>query len=133
MPASPRPVRCAILDQRGNRRAPGGHRGGAGSMLRPTMPEIDLAELMRQAQQMQETMAHLQKSLEEVVVEGSSGAGMVKVKATGGQRIVGIEIDPSALQEDRDMVQDLLVAAVNNALDRAREVAQTRMSSMMPP
>ena len=102
-------------------------------MLPPTMPELDLAELMRQAQQMQETMAHLQKALEEVVVEGSSGAGMVKVKATGGQRIVGIEIDPAALQEDREMVQDLLVAAVNNALDRARELAQERMSSMLPP
>lgn len=97
------------------------------------MPEIDLAELMRQAQQMQETMAHLQRALDEQIVEGSSGAGMVKVKATGSQRIVGIEIDPSALQEDRDMVQDLLVAAVNNALERARELAQTRMSSMIPP
>ena len=97
------------------------------------MPDIDLAELMRQAQQMQETMTMLQRALEQVTVEGSSGAGMVKVKASGGQRIVGIEIDPAALQEDRDMVQDLIVAAVNNALDRAREVAQERMSSMMPP
>jgi DNA-binding YbaB/EbfC family protein len=97
------------------------------------MPELDLGELMRQAQQMQETMAHLQRSLETVVVEGSSGAGMVKAKATGGQRIVSIEIDPAALTEDRDMVQDLIVAAVNNALDRARELAQERMSSMIPP
>jgi hypothetical protein len=97
------------------------------------MPELDLAELMRQAQQMQETMSHLQRGLETTVVEGSSGAGMVKVKATGGQRIVSIEIDPAALTEDRDMVQDLIVAAVNNALDRAREIAQERMSSMIPP
>lgn len=96
------------------------------------MAELDLAELMRQAQQMQETMAHVQRGLEQITVEGSSGAGMVKVKATGGQRIVSIEIDPAALKEDRDMVQDLVVAAVNNALDRAREVAQERMASMMP-
>lgn len=99
----------------------------------PAMPEIDLAELMRQAQQMQETMAMLQRALEQVTVEGTSGAGMVKVKATGGQRIVSIEIDPTAMQETRDMVQDLIVAAVNNALDRARAVAQERMTSMLPP
>jgi nucleoid-associated protein EbfC len=125
MPASPRRGRCVIRDRIAVRRPT--------RYAAQTMPEIDLADLMRQAQQMQETMSHLQRALEEQIVEGSSGAGMVKVKATGSQRIVAIEIDPAALQEDRDMVQDLLVAAVNNALERARELAQQRMSSMLPP
>ncbi len=97
------------------------------------MAELDLGELMRQAQQMQETMAYLQKALDEVTVEGSAGAGMVKVKATGNQRIVAVEFDRAVLSEDRDMLQDLVVAAVNNALERARELAQQRMSSMLPP
>ncbi len=97
------------------------------------MSDFDLGALMRQAQQMQEQMAHMQKTLEEVQVEGSSGAGMVKVQATGAQRIVGVEIDPSVLSEDREMLQDLVTAAVNNALDKAREVAQEKMSSLLPP
>jgi DNA-binding YbaB/EbfC family protein len=98
-----------------------------------SMPELDLASLMQQAQQMQQTMAMLQKALEEEIVEGSAGAGMVKVKATGMQRIVAIEIDPTVFKEDRDMVQDLLVAAINNALERSRELGQSRMNSLLPP
>ena len=97
------------------------------------MPELDLASLMQQAQQMQQTMAYLQKALEEEIVEGSAGAGMVKVKATGMQRIVAIEIDPTVFKEDRDMVQDLLVAAINNALERSRQLGQERMSTLIPP
>jgi DNA-binding YbaB/EbfC family protein len=97
------------------------------------MTDLDLGALMRQAQQMQEQVAYLQKALEEVIVEGSSGAGMVKVKATASQRITAVEIDPSVLGEDRDMLQDLVTAAVNNALDKAREVAQERMAAIFPP
>lgn len=97
------------------------------------MSDFDLGALMRQAQQMQEQMAHMQKTLEEVKVEGSAGAGMVKVQATASQRILSVEIDPSVLSEDREMLQDLVTAAVNNALDKAREVAQEKMSSLLPP
>ena len=97
------------------------------------MPELDLASLMQQAQQMQQTMAYLQQALEEEIVEGSAGAGMVKVKATGMQRIVSIEIDPTVFKEDRDMVQDLLVAAINNALERSRALGHERMSTLIPP
>ena len=97
------------------------------------MTEFDLGALMRQAQQMQEQMAQMQKSLEDIEVEGSAGAGMVKVKATGGQKITGVEIDASVMSEDREMLQDLVTAAVNNALEKAREVAQQHMSSLIPP
>jgi nucleoid-associated protein EbfC len=97
------------------------------------MTEFDLGALMRQAQQMQEQMAQMQKTLEDIEVEGSAGAGMVKVKATGGQKITGVEIDASVMSEDREMLQDLVTAAVNNALEKAREVAQQRMSSLIPP
>lgn len=97
------------------------------------MSDFDLGALMRQAQQLQEQMAYMQKGLDDQTVEGSAGAGMVKVKATGTQRILSVEIDPSALGEDREMLQDLVVAATNNALERARELAQQQLGSLLPP
>jgi DNA-binding YbaB/EbfC family protein len=97
------------------------------------MSEFDLNALMQQAAQLQEQMAEVQKSLEGVVVEGSAGAGMVKVKASGSLKIVSVEIDPSVMGEDREMLQDLVTAAVNNALERAREAASQRVSSLLPP
>jgi DNA-binding YbaB/EbfC family protein len=97
------------------------------------MPDFDLNAIMQQAQQMQAHMQQLQQSLEAVTVEGTAGAGMVKVVATGGQRIVRIEVSPEVLGEERDLLQDLLVAAVNNALDKARELAQSRVGALLPP
>jgi hypothetical protein len=58
---------------------------------------------------------------------------MVKVTATGTMRITAVEIDESVIGEDREMLQDLIVAAVNNALDKARELAQQQMGSLLPP
>jgi nucleoid-associated protein EbfC len=101
------------------------------------MTDLDLAALMRQAQQMQEQVAQMQQALEDVIVEGSAGAGMVRVKATAAQRLISVEIDPTVMPEDREMLQDLVTAAVNNALDKAREVAnqkaQERIGSLLPP
>jgi len=97
------------------------------------MPEFDLNAIMQQAQAMQERMAEMQRNLEHVVVEGSAGAGMVKVKATASLHINAIEIDPSVMGEDREMLQDLVTAAVNNALDKARATAGEKMSAMLPP
>ena len=97
------------------------------------MSEFDLNALMQQAAQLQEQMADMQKNLENVIVEGSAGAGMVKVKASGSLKVVSVEIDPSVLGEDREMLQDLVTAAVNNALEKAREAASARMSSLLPP
>ncbi len=97
------------------------------------MTDLDLNALMQQAQQMQEQMAQMQKNLETVEVEGSSGAGMVKVKATAALKVVSITIDPTVMGEDAEMLQDLVTAAVNNALDKAREAAGSSMSSLLPP
>ena len=85
--------------------------------------DFDMGSLMQQAQQMQEQMAYLQKGLEGRTVEGTAGAGMVKVTATGTQQITAVEIDPSVLGEDKEMVQDLIVAAVNNALEKSKALA----------
>lgn len=103
------------------------------------MTDLDLGALMQQAQQVKEQMEYLQKGLAEQKVEGTAGAGMVKVVATGDQRLVSVDIDPSVLPakdagaDDREMLQDLVVAAVNNALEKSRALAKERMGSMLPP
>ena len=97
------------------------------------MSELDLGALIRQAQQMREQMEYLQRGLEGETIEGSAGAGMVRVKVTGTQKVVRVEIDPTVLAEDREMLQDLIVAATNNALEKSKEIAQERLGSMLPP
>jgi len=101
------------------------------------MSEFDIGAMMGQVQQMQEQMAQMQKELDNVIVEGAAGGGMVKVKATAGLRIESVEIDDAVMGEDRDMLQDLITAAVNAALEKAREKAseqaQQRMGSLLPP
>ena len=99
----------------------------------PRMSDFDLNSLMQQAQALQQQMADMQKNLETVEVVGAAGGGMVKVKATGAQRIVSVEIDPAVMDEDKDMLQDLITAAVNNALDKAKEAAASKASSLLPP
>ena len=99
----------------------------------PRMSDFDLNALMQQAQALQQQMADMQKNLESVEVTGAAGGGMVKVKATGAQKILSVDIDPSVLGEDKDMLQDLITAAVNNALDKAKEAASNQASSLLPP
>lgn len=99
----------------------------------PRMSDFDLNSLMQQAQALQQQMADMQKNLETVEVIGAAGGGMVKVKATGAQRIVSVEIDPAVMDEDKDMLQDLITAAVNNALDKAKDAAAAKASSLLPP
>ncbi len=88
---------------------------------------------MRQAQQLRQQMEHVQKNLDTQEVTGSAGSGLVKVVATGGQRIKSVEIKPAVLEEDLEMIQDLVAAAVNNALEKSKALAQERMGSLLPP
>lgn len=100
------------------------------------MADFDLSQLMQQAQQMRDQMEYLQKGLSEQIVEGTAGGGMVKVEMTGAQRVVGVTIDPAALPEnegDREILQDLIVAATNNAIEKSKALAQERLGSMLPP
>jgi nucleoid-associated protein EbfC len=97
------------------------------------MADFDLSQLMQQAQQMREQMEYMQKGLAEQSVEGQAGGGMVKVTMTGAQQVTGVVIEPAALEEDREMLQDLIVAAVNAALEKSKALAQERLGSMLPP
>jgi DNA-binding YbaB/EbfC family protein len=94
------------------------------------MMKGQLAGLMKQAQQMQENMAKMQEQLADVEVDGESGAGLVKVTVTCRNELRRIQIDPSLFEDDREMLEDLVVAAVNDGLRKAEKVAQEKMGSL---
>ena len=89
-----------------------------------------LAGLMKQAQQMQENMKRVQEELASVEVEGQSGAGLVKVIMTCRHDVKRVTIEPSLLSDDKDMVEDLVAAAFNDAVRKAEAAAQERMASL---
>ncbi|HVK55436.1 MAG TPA: YbaB/EbfC family nucleoid-associated protein [Burkholderiales bacterium] len=87
-----------------------------------------LAGLMKQAQQMQENMRKVQEQLATIEVEGQSGAGMVKVIMTCRHDVKRVVIDPSLLGDDKEMLEDLIAAAVNDAVRKAEATSQEKMS-----
>ena len=98
----------------------------------------NLGELMRGAKELQSKLADVQDRLAEKTADGEAGGGMVRVTANGRHEIVTIQIDPAIhTDEDREMLQELIVAAANQALGRTRELAQAELASafggMVPP
>ena len=89
-----------------------------------------LGPLMKQAQQMQENMNDMQEQLATVEVEGQSGAGMVKVIMTCRYDVKRVNIDDSLFNDDKDMLEDLLAAAVNDAVRRVESTTQEKMSGV---
>ena len=87
--------------------------------------------MMKQARKMQEQLAQTEEKLLDMEVSSSAGGGMVKVTATGGMRITSIQIDPEAVNpEDTDLLQDMILAAVNDALNSAQDLASQQMSAV---
>ena len=92
---------------------------------------MGMANLQRMAQQMQQDMLRIQTELETLTVDGSAGGGVVKAVVTGKQELVSVTIDPSAVDpSDVHMLQDLIVAAVNDALRASRAVAEEKMAAV---
>jgi DNA-binding YbaB/EbfC family protein len=92
---------------------------------------MGMANLQRMAQQMQQEMLRVQAELESVTVDGSAGGGVVNATVTGKQELVSVTIDPSAVDPtDVEMLQDLVVAAVNEALRASRALAEQKMSAV---
>lgn len=92
---------------------------------------MGMANLQRMAQQMQQNMLRVQEELGSTIVDGSAGGGVVKAQVTGKQELVSVTIDPSAVDPaDVDMLQDLVVAAVNDALRSSRQVAEEKMAAV---
>jgi hypothetical protein len=94
------------------------------------MMKGQLAGLMKQAQAMQDNMKRAQEELALLEVEGQSGAGLVKVTMTCKHDVKRIAIDPSLLAEDKDMLEDLVAAAFNDAVRRAEEVSAEKMGKL---
>lgn len=91
----------------------------------------NMGNLLKKAQQLQEKMAKLQEELSEKTIEASAGGGMVTVIATGKQEIASIKIDPEVVnQEDIEMLEDLVLAAVNDALFQAKQMVSEEMSKL---
>jgi nucleoid-associated protein EbfC len=89
----------------------------------------DPLKMMRQVQQMQEKMNKVQQELETETVETSVGGGAVRVVATGTQKLVSVAIDPAAAS-DTEMLQDLVVAAVNEAMQKSKQLAASKMQAV---
>jgi DNA-binding YbaB/EbfC family protein len=100
------------------------------------IPKGGINNILKQFNKMQQEMQRVQEELGQIKVEGTAGGGMVVVTATGQQEIVSVKIDPEVLNDDVEMVEDMIVAATNQALQKAQELNQEKMSEvtggMMP-
>jgi DNA-binding YbaB/EbfC family protein len=94
------------------------------------MMKGQLAGLMKQAQQMQDNMRKAQEQLALIEVEGQSGAGMVKVVMTCRHEVKRVSIDPSVIGDDREMLEDLIALAMNDAVRKAEATSQEKMAGV---
>ncbi|MEP6942467.1 MAG: YbaB/EbfC family nucleoid-associated protein [Betaproteobacteria bacterium] len=94
------------------------------------MMKNQLAGLMKQAQAMQDNMKKAQDEIAAMEVEGASGAGLVKVTMTGRHDVKRVSIDASLITEDKDVLEDLVAAAVNDAVRKVEAASQEKMSGM---
>jgi DNA-binding YbaB/EbfC family protein len=94
---------------------------------------FDMNKMLQEAQRMQEGLAKAQEEAAAEIVEASAGGGMVTVKANGAGEIVSISIDPKAIDpDDPELLADLVLAAVNEALRSARSLMESKMSGLLP-
>ncbi len=92
------------------------------------MPQMNMQQMMKQARKMQEQLEAAQAKLPEIEVSSSTGGGMVKVTASADMRLKSITIDPAALDpDDVEMLQDMVLAAVNDALESAQDAANQQL------
>jgi DNA-binding YbaB/EbfC family protein len=94
------------------------------------MMKNQLAGLMKQAQAMQDNMKKAQEAIAALEIEGQAGAGLVKVVMTGRHDVKRVTIDPTLLSEDKDMLEDLVAAAVNDAVRKIEAASQEKMASV---
>lgn len=106
------------------------NRMSRGGMPRGNMGGVNMNQLMQQAKKMQEQLAQAQDKAKELEVSASAGGGMVKVVASGDMQLKSIAIDPEALDpDDVELLQDMILAAVNDALNSASEAASSEVAS----
>jgi hypothetical protein len=90
----------------------------------------NMSKLLKQAQQMQQQIESVQNELSDLIIEAESGGGMVSVKVNGKQELLDINIDEEALSEGKEMLEDLIISAVNKALSKSQTDSQEKMNSV---
>ncbi len=90
----------------------------------------DLNDIMMQAKQMQESFQEAQKEMEKLTVDGESGAGLIKVRMNGKHDVVSVVLDDSLFQEDKPVIEDLIGAAVNDAVRKLEEKSQRSLGGL---
>ena len=90
----------------------------------------NMAKMLKQAQEMQKQMESVQSELSDIIVDSESGGGMVKVKINGQLEILELKIDDESLKEDKEVIEDLIISAVNKGLSKAQATAKEKMNSV---
>ncbi len=90
----------------------------------------NMANMLKQAQEMQKKIQDVQSELEDLIVKAESGGGMVKVTANGKMEILELSIADEAMNEDKELLEDLVISAINNAISKSQEESQNRMNSV---
>ena len=90
----------------------------------------NMAQLLKQARDVQKKIEEVQNELDDLTIEADSGGGMVKVVVNGKQQILELTIEPDAIKEDKELLEDLIISAVNNALSQSLEESQNRMNAV---
>ena len=93
-------------------------------------PKGGMGGIYKKAQEMQKKMADVQSEIDSMEVEGSSGGGMVKTVVNGKKRILSLNIDPDILSEDKEMLEDLILVAINQAIDKIEAISKEKMGSL---
>ena len=93
-------------------------------------PKGGMGGIYKKAQEMQKKMADVQSEIDSMEVEGSSGGGMVKAVVNGKKRILSLNIDPDILSEDKEMLEDLILVAINQAIDKIEAISKEKMGSL---
>ena len=89
----------------------------------------NMSKLLKQAQEMQTQIEEVQNQLSDMIIDAESGGGMVSVKVNGKQEVLELNIEESALDEDKELLEDLIISAVNKGLSKAQEESQNKMNS----
>jgi len=90
----------------------------------------NMAKMLKQAQEMQKQMESIQSELSDIIVDSESGGGMVKVKINGQLEILELRIDDESLKEDKEVIEDLIISAVNKGVSKAQAAAKEKMNSV---
>jgi len=90
----------------------------------------NMSNLLKQAQDVQKKIEEIQNQLADMVVDAEAGGGMVSVKVNGKQEILQINIDPEAMKEDKEMLEDLIISAMNKALTKAQTHSQEKINNV---